>query len=448
MSGLNRLKNTILETLGFDEWGSRQVIPENIESEITEGEQVFTDFSIPGNKIHKLKVDQLIAGSILTEEYIQSSGFVDGVSGWQIKGNGDATFANVVLTGGVFKYGKTSPTDTTLGYWFGPDSGDVRFVIGDPYKQVDWNVSETNQFSVKKAAASTVGNALNVQDLSSDGNASINVQYYGDNSSKDLLRLELNSTQTEARACFTAIKEGGIALALGIFDNEDGDIDDIIYARNQYSQGQVGFFHQDHASNQEPVLVIRSDGAISTNFYRLINLDGNATPNLDIYIANNASPHGTLSGGIGDICFSTNGTAYICTANGTTWKEMGGGYTVLASASQIAWADTQRTENSLTYVKKKEILVKAAGTYRVTHRMQRNGGSYNAYSRIYVNGVAVGTERATTSTSYVDYSEDITVNGGDLIQLYAKVDDAGIQSQVEWFRLGAAVVPATTVNLD
>lgn len=42
----------------------------------------------------------------------------------------------------------------------------------------------------------------------------------------------------------------------------------------------------------------------------------------------------------------------------------------------------------------------------------------NAYGRIYVNGVATGTLRNTTSNSFVTYDEDITVNAGDTIELW------------------------------
>jgi hypothetical protein len=324
MSGLNRLGNFILNSIGFNEWGSREPIPENIEDEIVEGEQVFSDFGIPGTKIHKLKVDQLIAGSILTDEYIQSTGFVDGVSGWQIQGNGDATFANITLTGGIFKYVKTSPTDTAKGYWFGPDSGEPKFVIGDPDKQMDWNVTESGQFTLKKSAISTVGNALNVVDLSDDANASALVQFTGDNASKELLRIEMDATMTTAKSGIAIDKEGGTATNLLEVDNADGDVDNVAYFRNQYTQGQVGFFHQDHASNQEPTIVVRADAPFNTNFYRLMNLDGNATANLDFYIANNDDPNGTLSGGIGDVCFSTDGKIYTCQGT-TTWTDVGAG---------------------------------------------------------------------------------------------------------------------------
>lgn len=60
-----------------------------------------------------------------------------------------------------------------------------------------------------------------------------------------------------------------------------------------------------------------------------------------------------------------------------------------------------------------------SGTVRVKFDLRRSiGSSFAVYGRIYVNGVAVGTERSTISETFVGYSEDITVSPGDLISLY------------------------------
>jgi len=64
-----------------------------------------------------------IAGEQLTvsgsDAVIQSSNFVTGSTGWNMGGGGDAEFANLTLTGGTIKYGKTSFSDSTnAGYIF------------------------------------------------------------------------------------------------------------------------------------------------------------------------------------------------------------------------------------------------------------------------------------------------------------------------------------------
>ncbi len=58
------------------------------------------------------------------------------------------------------------------------------------------------------------------------------------------------------------------------------------------------------------------------------------------------------------------------------------------------------------------------GTVRVSFDMRAPGG-FIAYGKIYVNGVPRGTERSTSSTTYVTFTEDITINAGDDIRIYA-----------------------------
>lgn len=74
---------------------------------------------------------------------------------------------------------------------------------------------------------------------------------------------------------------------------------------------------------------------------------------------------------------------------------------------------------STSYVKVGEVVCVANGTVN-TYMGLRDGSGVAGYvyGRVYVNGVAVGAERSTSSDSYVYFSEDITVNYGDLIQLY------------------------------
>jgi len=84
--------------------------------------------------------------------------------------------------------------------------------------------------------------------------------------------------------------------------------------------------------------------------------------------------------------------------------------------------DTERTTTSTGYVKLKETKIAKSGTYRIKFEIKISGTtSPNAYGQIYRNGVAVGIERNTASTTYIPYSEDISGwSAGDLIQIYAK----------------------------
>lgn len=91
--------------------------------------------------------------------------------------------------------------------------------------------------------------------------------------------------------------------------------------------------------------------------------------------------------------------------------------------------------------------MKQTATYRVTFEIgDPNSGT--AYGRIYKNGVAFGTERLTSLTSPVSYSEDLAFTAGDLLQLYVRNDSA--QTNYSGFKVEAALVPANwkmTVNL-
>lgn len=73
-----------------------------------------------------------------------------------------------------------------------------------------------------------------------------------------------------------------------------------------------------------------------------------------------------------------------------------------------------------SYTLMKEILYNdVPGTVNVvfSSTFDSGGGVSTQYSRVYINGVAVGTERTTQST----FTESFTVATGDLIQIYGKV---------------------------
>ncbi|RJQ67344.1 MAG: hypothetical protein C4519_24415 [Desulfobacteraceae bacterium] len=86
---------------------------------------------------------------------------------------------------------------------------------------------------------------------------------------------------------------------------------------------------------------------------------------------------------------------------------------------------------SETYTELKEFKVRVPGTVKVKFEMKQitsETGPYNAYATIYINGSAAGTQRASTSTSYIEYEEDITIGEDDiadsedgaLVELYVR----------------------------
>lgn len=105
----------------------------------------------------------------------------------------------------------------------------------------------------------------------------------------------------------------------------------------------------------------------------------------------------------------------------------------------IASALTEKTTNSTTYTKAKEITLVGAGTLYFTWYYKVN--SQTGYVRIYRNDVAVGTEKTTSSTDYV--SETDTISGwsdGDKIQVYYKSNSGGVnQVYIKDFKIFGTV---------
>jgi len=106
------------------------------------------------------------------------------------------------------------------------------------------------------------------------------------------------------------------------------------------------------------------------------------------------------------------------------------------SANLKASADTERSTTNATYIKVKEIAIKHFGSVNVKFDLKcGTDGAATIYAQIYVNDVATGTERSTSSGTYATYSENISsLDAGDLIQLYYH-GTSGIASVIRNFRL-------------
>jgi hypothetical protein len=130
-------------------------------------------------------------------------------------------------------------------------------------------------------------------------------------------------------------------------------------------------------------------------------------------------------------------------------KACGNPYIVHKPSNNLkASSDTQQSTTSASYVKIKEITVadyapkigyKDAGKLRIKFDLATNNSTVTAYGRIYKNGNAFGTERTTTSTSPVTFTEDLEFKSGDLIQLYAH-SNGSKQALVSNFRIYADAV--------
>lgn len=80
-----------------------------------------------------------------------------------------------------------------------------------------------------------------------------------------------------------------------------------------------------------------------------------------------------------------------------------------------------------SYVKAKEIIcyTNVSGC-TIYWQMTTENVGYTAYSKLYLNGVAVGPEKTTNSLSWIDETTNLTgLHYGDQIQIYAHGSDGG-----------------------
>lgn len=120
---------------------------------------------------------------------------------------------------------------------------------------------------------------------------------------------------------------------------------------------------------------------------------------------------------------------------------------ISASDVHLLSAPTERTTTASTYTKLKEINITKAGTYKISFDLKGDGTT--GYARIYVNGVAVGTEQSKSDTTYSTYSQNITLSANDNVQLYAK--GSGVNTvYIRNLNIDAILVPSNpgTVTTD
>jgi hypothetical protein len=92
----------------------------------------------------------------------------------------------------------------------------------------------------------------------------------------------------------------------------------------------------------------------------------------------------------------------------------------IAGTTVLASSTAEVSINNASYQKAKEIRVNnIIGIVTVSFNMRSGSGS-SVFGRIYINGVAVGTERTQTSSSNIQYDENLLVNPGDIVALYLK----------------------------
>jgi len=114
---------------------------------------------------------------------------------------------------------------------------------------------------------------------------------------------------------------------------------------------------------------------------------------------------------------------------------------VTAGGNIIKSDDAEELQASGSYTKVKELQIAASGTITVDFDLKGHPDDpIEVYGRIYVNSVAVGTERWRAESTYQTFSENIAVQDGDLVQLYAKQNNS-YGAYVRNFRIKCAENP-------
>lgn len=121
----------------------------------------------------------------------------------------------------------------------------------------------------------------------------------------------------------------------------------------------------------------------------------------------------TFNAAIGDTI-----TVVVATPTSPTYCNVKNFTATIASVNVIAASQSSFNNVGSTYVLAKKIQLPSGGVIQVLFDLWCSSGA--AYGRIYKNGVAVGTERTTTSTTPVSWTENITFAANDTIELWIK----------------------------
>jgi len=146
-----------------------------------------------------------------------------------------------------------------------------------------------------------------------------------------------------------------------------------------------------------------------------------------------------------------NGDADLVAANiaeGISLFGISGTHGAFLAGTNIIAASDNAVSNNIgygVYTKKKEAQIKKAGTYRISFQLATGNEAYFAKARIYKNGTAVGTLRTTYSTTWVEYTEDITFTLNDYCQLYLCSEYDGTDSLTRFFRIGISLIYAIPI---
>lgn len=178
MSGISRIKNSIYESLGLNEWGQRDIIPNNFNAEIVETNQEFQPGAIDISKIKNLVVDTI-----------------------------------TVSPTGYIRSGKTTFSDSTnAGYYFSADGVYIGAASDATYLKYDVGAGT---FLVKAAITTTAGSVISTGYLSGTiAQANLNVSDRGWSQTCAFSSTDLN-TVTWGAGTFTSADGTAYSILTG-----------------------------------------------------------------------------------------------------------------------------------------------------------------------------------------------------------------------------------------
>lgn len=102
---------------------------------------------------------------------------------------------------------------------------------------------------------------------------------------------------------------------------------------------------------------------------------------------------------------------------------------VVPGNTQVFGRSEEKYTPNTTYTTLRTANITIGGTYRISFSLKAYAQSgAEARGRIYKNGVAVGAERITTSSTYTVYTEDMQLNVGDTVEFKVRANITGYNS--------------------
>ena len=132
-----------------------------------------------------------------------------------------------------------------------------------------------------------------------------------------------------------------------------------------------------------------------------------------------------------------NDSAHFMNGQGNWAVASSAGIEGVASNDLVFQNDTEQYSvgNDNTYVQLKEIIVYRSMKLRIYWQHKRSDlPAVVSMSRIYINGTPIGSEHGTPPIDYVAYTEDITVNVGDTVELWGYAFQSPSSNATIWVR--------------